>query len=166
MTLILQRDSHTRTPEALFVGSKEVNFPLSDEDKNTIKQLREGMKKLQGMAVGIAAPQIGINKKIFVVTSALFPDDIFINPQIVSTEGGEIKDTEACLSINAGRSPLKIYRDNIVVVRYFTEEGEEKEIKASEFESRILQHEIDHLNGVLFSDHYADSKRPRNKYAS
>lgn len=157
MNLILQRDSHLRIPEVLFSEAEKVKFPLSEKDKETIKKLRDGMKELQPL--GIHAKQVGVNREIFAVKKELFPDDILINAEIISTEGKETSLREGCLSINLGRSPLKIFRSEIVTVRYLNENGEENEIKANGLESKVLSHEIDHGKGILISSRYNPYKK-------
>ncbi|MGX6962702.1 peptide deformylase [Vagococcus xieshaowenii] len=100
--------------------------------------------------VGLAAPQIGRSLRIAVI-QADEEDDILelINPEIVSFEGETI-DVEACLSI-PGKYGL-VPRHDRIVIRYFDREGVEYELEADDYFSRIIQHEMDHLDGILFID--------------
>jgi peptide deformylase len=98
--------------------------------------------------IALAAPQIGVQKQIFVWDV----DDeqmAIINPQIVETSGEWVYD-EGCLSIPG--LYVEMLRPNHVLVRGFTVEGDEIEIEASELMGRLFQHEIDHLHGVLMFD--------------
>ena len=98
--------------------------------------------------VALAAPQIGVQKQIVVWDI----DDqamAIINPVVVESDG-EFVYTEGCLSIP--ELYVDILRPNKVLVRGVTIDGDEVEIEADEFMGRMFQHEIDHLNGVLFTD--------------
>jgi peptide deformylase len=108
-------------------------------------------------AAGLAAPQIGYNKKIILVRDfkmlpnsekMLITNIIMINPRIIS-ESKEIEtDWESCLSIPYMYG--KVSRPYSIKVTYLDENGNEKKIKARDFQARVIQHEIDHLNGILF----------------
>lgn len=98
--------------------------------------------------VGLAAPQIGISKCAIVVN---YEEDWYelINPEIIKQEGSEI-DTEGCLSVPGIIG--EVTRAEKVVVKALNRQGREVEIRAEGFLARILQHEIDHLDGILFID--------------
>lgn len=100
--------------------------------------------------VGLAAPQIGILKRVIVVDVG---DDNglieVINPEIVSAEGEQL-GPEGCLSIPGLRGDVN--RSMKITVKGLDRNGEEIVITASEFLARAFQHEVDHLNGVLFTD--------------
>ena len=110
--------------------------------------------------VGISAPQVGINKRVIVVTrdgelTAL------INPEIVSYEGTlNHKDKEGCLSFPGLFAKIKRFDD--VVVSYLDEEGIQHEDRFSGFTSQIIQHEVDHLNGLTMLDRM--HRLERDKY--
>lgn len=113
------------------------------------------------LSAAMAAPQMGINRRIIIVRDDL--DDkannsftALINPEIIKTEGKIIKDYEGCLSVPA------IYglvgRPNKVKIKAKLENGQEVRLKAEGFLARTLMHEIDHLNGILFIDHIRNDK--------
>ena len=98
--------------------------------------------------VGLAAPQIGVSKQAVVIATE---DDSLemINPQIIEKEGSE-EGWEGCLSV-PGVEGL-VPRATKLVVRYYDREGRLCEAKAQDFLARVIQHEVDHLSGVLFTD--------------
>src|SRR4051794_5537021 len=98
--------------------------------------------------IALAAPQIGVQKQIFVWDVEDGPMAI-INPQVVESSGEWVYD-EGCLSIPG--LYVEMLRPNDVLVRGFTVDGDEVEIEANELMGRVFQHEIDHLNGVLMFD--------------
>ncbi|MGI5875352.1 MAG: peptide deformylase [Dethiobacteria bacterium] len=114
-------------------------YPLLDDMVETM---------IEAQGVGLAAPQVGISKNIIVVRNK---ENImeFINPEIIDSEG-EITDIEGCLSIPGiyGEVP----RSAKVRVEGLDREGKLIKIEAEGFFARILQHEIDHLHGILFID--------------
>ena len=99
--------------------------------------------------VGLAAPQVGILKKIAVVDIREGNKVILINPEIIEEEGKAIME-EGCLSIPGETGD--VIRSQKIKVRSLNREGKEIEFMAEEFEARAIQHEIDHLDGVLFVD--------------
>ena len=103
--------------------------------------------------VGIAAPQIGKNLQVAIVE--VDEEDRFelINPEIIESSGESV-DVEGCLSIPHTYGTVK--RADEIMVRYFDREGEEMEVQAFGYLARAIQHEIDHLNGVLFIDKMID----------
>ena len=110
--------------------------------------------------VGLAAPQIGIAKRISVIDTSVGEDEskkvVIINPEILSKEGSQTGE-EGCLSIPGFREPLT--RANKVTVRAQNEKGETIELDGEELLARAFQHEIDHLNGILFIAHLSALKR-------
>jgi peptide deformylase len=110
--------------------------------------------------VGLAAPQIGVSKRISVIDISVGEDEskkvVIINPEISSKEGSQTGE-EGCLSIPGFREPLT--RANKVTVRARNEKGEAIELTGEELLARAFQHEIDHLNGVLFISHLSALKR-------
>ncbi len=134
-----------------------------------VEKIDEGLRRLiQDMAetmyaapgVGLAAPQVGQLLRLAVVdvTPANQPKNllVLINPEIVSTEG-ECTWEEGCLSVPDYSEEIR--RKEKVVVRFRNLEGETMEIAADGLLAIALQHEIDHLNGVLFLDHLSSLKR-------
>lgn len=115
--------------------------------------------------VGIAAPQVDVPKRIFIISSrpnVRYPDapvmeaEAVINPEIISRSEETVKDWEGCLSIPGIRGLVP--RHSWVEVRYISREGNVEERRFSDFIARIFQHELDHLNGVLFLDRILSSK--------
>jgi peptide deformylase len=110
--------------------------------------------------VGLAAPQIGLSQRISVIDTSLGEDEtkkiIFINPEITFREGSQT-DEEGCLSIPGFREPVT--RSHKVVVKAMNEKGEPIELEGEELLARAFEHEIDHLNGVLFISHLSALKR-------
>lgn len=98
---------------------------------------------------GLAAPQIGILKRVIVINGDQGYLEL-VNPTIIEKKGF-ISDYEGCLSLPGYYG--EVTRFDFVKVEYFTREGKKTTIKARDFTSRCLQHEIDHLNGILYIDH-------------
>ncbi|ADQ15005.1 peptide deformylase [Halanaerobium hydrogeniformans] len=99
--------------------------------------------------VGLAAPQVGILKRIAVIDIGEGNKIVLINPEIIEENGKMIME-EGCLSI-PGRTG-EVIRSKEIKVSSLNRDGEEIEIIAEGFEARAIQHEIDHLDGVLFID--------------
>ncbi len=107
--------------------------------------------------VGLAAPQIGISKRIIVVDVGDEHELIeMVNPEIVVSEGEQL-GPEGCLSIPGLQGDVR--RANRIVIRGLDRYGKPIEYDSTEFLSRAFQHEVDHLNGVLFIDHISRLKR-------
>ncbi len=111
-----------------------------------IKDMLETMYDADG--VGLAAPQVGILKRLFVIDIGDEPL-VFINPEIIETSGKQI-DEEGCLSLPGKME--EVMRPNYVRARALNEKGQEFEIEAEELLARAILHEYDHLNGTLFID--------------
>ena len=148
--------------------SKEVPLPLSEKDEKTLKSLVDYLKLSQDEeyrekhpsvreGVGLASPQIGINKRMLVVMYKEGEKEILhalVNPKITvsSVKKSYLASGEGCLSVDDSH-PGKVYRSYRITVEAY--DGLKKEnvtIKAEGFEAIVLQHEIDHLNGILFYD--------------
>ncbi len=119
--------------------------------------LRDTMLASHG--VGIAAPQCYISKRVIIVASRpniRYPDApemqpiVMINPEILASSEQMLSGEEGCLSVQNQRG--EVLRAETVTVRFSRIDGAESEIELSGFPARIVQHEIDHLNGVLFVD--------------
>ena len=118
----------------------------------------DSMYAAQG--IGLAAPQIGISKQLTVIDVSFNekPEDklVLINPVIVSSEGS-LHEEEGCLSLPEINE--KVRRAARVRVRAQNAKGEFFEVEGEDLLSRALQHEIDHLHGVLFIDRLSRLKR-------
>lgn len=116
--------------------------------RRIIRDMRETMKAAPG--IGLAAPQVGILQQIIVYdTGEPGCAGALVNPRIVHTEG-EAADIEGCLSIPGLQGTVP--RPERVIVRGLDAQGRKVEIDASGLLARVLQHEIDHLHGILFID--------------
>jgi len=118
--------------------------------------------------VGLAAPQIGKSLRLFIIDGApLLEDDedeedkefkkVFINPEILEEEGDEWSFEEGCLSIPSIRED--VYRFDQLTIRYFDENWVEHTETYDGLKARIIQHEYDHIEGVLFTDYLAPLKK-------
>jgi peptide deformylase len=153
------RDIVLYPDDVLTTPTEEVE-EVDDEIRQLVQDLADTMYDAPG--VGLAAPQIGVLKRVCVIDVS-GPEEqndlkVLINPEIVS-KSGDITWEEGCLSFP--QLYEKIDRAHDVVVRALDEEGEEYEIEASELLAVAMQHEIDHLDGVLFIDHMSHLKRRR-----
>ncbi|MBQ7031820.1 MAG: peptide deformylase [Bacilli bacterium] len=154
--------------------SKEVTFPLSKEDKKlihdaidylTMSQIPEYYEKYNlRPGMGLAFIQLGIPKNIFVIVEEVdegeFEHYIIINPKIVShsEELIYVGEGEGCLSVNREVDGI-VPRFARMKVQYQNEDGETETIRVREDISVAFQHEMDHLNGILFIDKI-DKKNP------
>jgi peptide deformylase len=127
-----------------------------------LKPLFERMERtmIAAKGVGLAAPQIGISKQIAIMNPE--PEDgeklvKMINPRIVAASRETVKIEEGCLSVPGVRGDVE--RPERVTVAYRDENGKERTLEAEGILARIVQHEIDHLNGVLFIDRLSFAKR-------
>lgn len=105
---------------------------------------------------GLAANQIAVPLRAL-VTYVEGKPRVFINPEVLDESEEEEEAEEGCLSIPGWYGP--VWRKERVTVRALNEKGKSFKVKASDFEARVLQHEIDHLNGVLFIDRMDDKSR-------
>ena len=113
--------------------------------------------------VGLAAIQIGVPKRIVTADTAKKDEEkrpqVFLNPEVVWSSEDKATYEEGCLSIPEYYEEVE--RPTQVKVRYMDIDGKSQEIEANGLLATVLQHEIDHLNGVLFIDHISKLKRDR-----
>jgi peptide deformylase len=117
--------------------------------------------------VGLAAPQVGLSIRLFIVDTEQLEDEskkgfkgirqAFINPSIIEEQGEEWKYEEGCLSIPGIRG--EVWRQPVVKIRYQTENFEWKEEAFDGMNARVIQHEYDHIEGILFTDHLKPLKK-------
>ena len=140
-----------RTPAAA-VQPADIKAPRFQQ---LIDDMFETMNEYQG--VGLAAPQVHESVRLFVAGFAPGPDDepgervplmALINPEISVVGADLVEDWEGCLSIPDIRG--KVPRAREIVVRAFDRRGKRMELRAGGFTARVIQHETDHLDGVLF----------------
>lgn len=141
--------------------SKE--FLLSDEFGRLMSDMADSMKHYGG--IGIAAPQIGIDLQVAIIEltglnrygkEVDLPLTVFINPRITYLTTDTQGFWEGCLSVPGLRGFVE--RPEKVKVEYIDREGKEQEIVAEGFLATVLQHELDHLEGILYIDRIKDSK--------
>ncbi|MGV8904990.1 MAG: peptide deformylase [Acetobacterium sp.] len=120
---------------------------IDDRIQTLIADMIETMNEAEG--VGLAAPQIGILKRMVIIDVGNGPVT-FINPTIITSEG-EVSDEEACLSLPE-RSGFVI-RPQSLVVEAMDSDGKIFKLECSDLLARAVCHELDHLDGVLFIDH-------------
>ena len=132
---------------------------IDDRVQEIIENMAETMYQAPG--VGLAAIQAGIDESIIVYDPDADPDKrdykTLINPKIISSEGETVSENEGCLSVPDFRSDVK--RAESVVVEGLDRTGKAVRINANGLLSVILQHEIDHLRGILFIDRISPLKR-------
>lgn len=154
--------------------SKEASLPLSDEyrtliqrmiDELTYSQIEELAEKYQlRPGMGLAFPQLGINERIIVIVHEVEPQKfdnyVVVNPKIISSSEEMIAAElgEGCLSVDR-EVPGHVKRNARVTVEGYDIDGNKIRIRAREELSLAFQHEIDHLNGILFFDRI-DPKKP------
>jgi peptide deformylase len=131
---------------------------FDDKLKTLVDEMFESMYAAQG--IGLAAPQIGLSQRLTVIDVSFQknPDEkvVLINPEIIEREGEQYEE-EGCLSLPEIREKVK--RAAKVKVRAQNTDGEWFEIEGEELLSRAFQHEIDHLDGVLFIDRLSRLKK-------
>lgn len=124
---------------------------VDDSVKRLIDDMIDSLSEVRG--IGLAAPQVGVPLRV-VITNLDDELRVLVNPEIVSmSDETEVAD-EACLSILGYAGPVE--RSLTIQVRALNEKGKKVKIKAEEWFARCLQHEVDHLNGVLYIDRVED----------
>jgi peptide deformylase len=145
-------------PDPVLAKRGEPVTEFNAELKQLIDEMFESMYAAQG--IGLAAPQISISQRITVIDVSFKknPEEklVLINPEVVSKEGKQVEE-EGCLSLPDIRE--KVQRAAKVKVKAQNEHGEWFEVEGEELLARALQHEIDHLDGVLFIDRISRLKR-------
>ena len=158
--------------------SKEVEFPLSKEDKNLINTMLEYLKNSQieeiaekydlRPGMGLSAIQLGVNKRYFVVVNELdegeFETYVLINPKMISNsiEKIYVEMGEGCLSVNREVEGI-VPRYARCTMEAYDMEVRKIHVRAREELAICFQHELDHLNGILFIDHIDKNNPYKNK---
>lgn len=136
---------------------REVARPIARID-GKIKKLAEELVLAMARAggIGLAAPQLGELLRLIVID---VEEDfhVLVNPEVIEVDEEEVPYQEGCLSLPGVEA--EIWRPRRVLVRGYTLEEEELELEREDLVARVLLHEIDHLNGVLFIDHLGEAKR-------
>ena len=142
---------------------RERSEPVEEIDDG-IKDLVEGLVAAvdEAEGLGLAAPQIGVSRRVIVVveldSDGRRKHHVVINPEIVSACGEDVNE-EGCLSIPGIYADVE--RPHAVTIQAWNERGRPFTLDAEGLLARVIQHELDHLNGVLFLDYLDDKKRKR-----
>lgn len=147
---------------------KLISAPVAENEFGTdwLKQLSAVMHDtmLHRNGVGIAAPQVYVSKRVIIVASQpniRYPDApemqpiVMVNPEIIESSDAVLMGEEGCLSVMGERA--EVARAASIRVRYCNVEGQEITAVFTGFPARIVQHEVDHLNGILFVDRVVDN---------
>ena len=150
--------------------AQEINQNYNNLDI-LIENMWETMYNAKG--VGLAAPQVGKSIRVFIVDASPFADDeelefserkkiigfkkVFINPTIVSQSSKLCSFTEGCLSIPEIRENIK--REDQIEINFFDQNFNEQTMKIDGLRARVVQHEYDHIEGILFTDKISSFKR-------
>ena len=179
--MLKTKDILDEKDKRLRMVSKEVKFPLTDKDKELIDTMIQYLhdSQLKGLAekynlrpgMGMSAIQLGVAKRYFVVVNELTDEEtedekkefetyILINPKIVSNSMEQIYVTEGegCLSVNRPVDGI-VPRYARITMEGYDLNGNKIQVRAREELAICFQHELDHLNGILFTDHI-DPKNP------
>ncbi len=142
------------TTEVLLKKTERVKDPLTKEIQMLLPEMIRMMREENG--VGLAAPQIGLSLRLAVaeVENEIF---YFINPEITSLSQEKILFEEGCLSLPGEFFP--ILRSEEVTVRYQNEKGLPKKIRATGLLAIVIQHEVDHLEGILIVNRHKKQQR-------
>lgn len=172
--MILMKDIIREGHPTLRTRAEEVKFPLTEEERQFASDLLEYLINSQNpevaekyglrSGIGLAANQVNVLKRMFALH---LPDDngellsfVAVNPKIVShsVEKTYIPSGEGCLSVDR-QIPGYVPRYARITVKFFNVDGEEKKMRLKGLPAIAFQHELDHLNGVMFYDHI-DSENP------
>jgi peptide deformylase len=157
--ILVEKKKLAKPPLGLhYLGDRVLRLPakriakVDDEIRKLVKQMLQTMYSEDG--IGLAAPQVGVHKQVLVVDceleNAATPPLVMINPVITSQSKDVCVIQEGCLSIP--NVFLDVTRPEVVEVSYKDEQGRPRKMLAKDLMARVIQHEIDHLNGVLFVD--------------
>ncbi len=131
---------------------------IDDEIRALAAKMFDTMVEEEG--IGLAAPQVGMNLRLLVVDGSVFEGDegrAYINPEIVDFSKTKVLYEEGCLSIPEIRADVE--RPEAIRLTYTTLDGETVEEEVDGLLGRVLQHEIDHLDGILFVDRIGAARR-------
>lgn len=124
-----------------------------------IAQIAEEMIKamIKSDGIGLAGPQVGLSERIFTVKIGKNDPLVFINPEIIATSYDQSTYEEGCLSIPGSYAEVK--RPASVQIQAWNTKGRPFNMEAEGLLATVIQHELDHLNGVLFIDYLSERKR-------
>ncbi len=148
----------------------EISSPVETIDDEIIQLIQDmGETMFDAPGVGLAAPQVGVNRRIIVYNpDAAAPNDdaatefkAIINPEIIASSGSITSENEACLSVPDYSANVK--RFEAVTVKGMNRDGKQLMFDAQGIMAVIMQHEIDHLDGILYIDRISALKRTMYK---
>jgi peptide deformylase len=149
---------HYPEPVLLTVGKPVGEDEFNEELKKLVEDMFETMYDAQG--VGLAAPQVGVSKRLFVMDVPVEDEKsnkiALINPEIIVQEGEQVGD-EGCLSFPGIYTTVR--REARTVVRYRDVFGKEQELDCTDLSARCVLHETDHCDGIVFLDRMTVLKR-------
>jgi peptide deformylase len=139
---------------------RRVAAPIKDINEDVVR-IAENMAgaMVKGNGIGLAGPQVGLLQRIFTVKIADGDPLIFINPEIIATSPELSIYEEGCLSIPGQYADIE--RPSVLQIQAWNTRGRPFTLEASGLLSTVIQHELDHLNGVLFIDHLSERKRKK-----
>lgn len=145
---------------------REETKPITDFDQDLEKLVEDMIDTMRDApGVGLAAPQVGVSKKLVVVEYGneeddSFPKQLFVlaNPEIVDRSEDTVRGVEGCLSVPDLVGSVD--RARVVTVRAQDQHGKNLKIRAEGWLARIFQHEIDHINGILYTDRTIEIWQP------
>lgn len=163
---IVLDESQPQTLEMLKTPAESYTFPLSKNDLEGINQLQTKYRQEENCS-GLAGPQIGLKKRAIIFAleenpnlkkwrpdlTDTMPETIWLNPEYFPRGEEQQTDYEACFSVKDVAGPVARFKK--IGYAAYTLEGKKIEGEAQGFLARIIQHEVDHLNGVCFTDHVA-----------
>lgn len=136
-------------PNDVLLEDAEPIKEITEEIKTLAKDMIETMHAANG--VGLAAPQVGVSKQLIVVCpkdeNGVGEESVYINPKILKRKG-RVLGEEGCLSFPGVYG--NVMRASGIIIKAMLLTGEEVTFEATDFEARVIQHEIDHLYGILF----------------
>jgi peptide deformylase len=133
-----------------------------DDVDDAVSELVERMSRLmqQARGVGLAAPQVGVLRRVVVYqTLEEGPVTALVNPRLTGSSDEEETADEGCLSLGAASVVVPVSRPTTVTVEATTPDGEQVTVEAEGLEARVIQHELDHLDGVLILDRTGPDER-------
>jgi peptide deformylase len=152
-----------QTMEILVLGNgllRQKAEPVTTIDNHILTAAEEMIGALhEGNGVGLAGPQVGLMKRIFVVHVEGDTPRVFINPSIIETSQETVKYEEGCLSVPGCWAD--VIRPRAVKVQAWNEKGRPFTLETGGILARVILHEYDHLEGVLFIDRISEPKRNR-----
>lgn len=132
---------------------------IDDQVRDAVRQMFALMYEAKG--IGLAANQVALPWRLFVINPSGDPEQtdqefVFLNPEILRRKGSD-EDEEGCLSLPEMFGPVR--RSTSIVIEAYDLEGQAFRMDLEDFPARVVQHEFDHIEGVLFFDRMTDSKR-------